>query len=48
VDAVLTMNDDIPEVQLVSAASAGIPVIDGKKFIENPAELDSFYESLFE
>ena len=48
VDAVLTMNDDIPEVQLESAASAGIPIIDGKKFIENPAELDSFYESLFE
>ena len=48
VDAVLTMNDDIPEVQLDSAASAGIPIIDGKKFIENPAELDSFYESLFE
>ena len=48
VDAVLTMNDDIPEVQLGAAASAGIPIIDGKKFIENPAELDSFYESLFE
>jgi starch synthase len=48
VDAVLTMNDDIPEVQLDSATSAGIPIIDGKKFIENPAELDSFYESLFE
>ena len=48
VDAVLTMKDDIPEVQLDAATSAGIPIIDGKQFIENPAELDSFYESLFE
>ena len=48
VDAVLTMNDDIPEVQLDAAKSAGIPIVDGKKFIETPTELDSFYESLFE
>ena len=48
VDAVLKMNDEVPQAQIDAAESAGVKVIDGKVFIDSPAELDSFYESLFE
>ena len=48
VDAVLKMNDEVSQVQIDAAESAGVKVLDGKVFIDTPAELDSFYESLFE
>jgi hypothetical protein len=48
VDAVLKMNNEVSQVQIDAAESAGVKVLDGKVFIDTPAELDSFYESLFE
>ncbi|MEY2649637.1 MAG: hypothetical protein RL608_311 [Bacteroidota bacterium] len=47
VDAVLQMSDAAPAAALKAAKDAGVPVHDGKAFLEQPALLDAFYESLF-
>lgn len=47
VDAVLDMSEAAPQSAREAAAAAGVPVHDGKAFLEQPALLDAFYESLF-
>jgi starch synthase len=47
VDAVLEMSDLAPAAAIAAAKEAGVPVHDGRPFMEQPALLDAFYESLF-
>ncbi len=47
VDVVLQMTDHVPAAALAAAKEAGVPVHDGKAFLDQPALLDAFYESLF-
>ena len=46
-DAVLQMSPNASPAAVEAAKAAGVPVHNGAEFLENPAALDAFYESLF-